>query len=390
MLGRKIASHEGYEYSDALKAKGGDDWDYEKINHMIENPNAFAPGTKMALFPGLPDAKQRADVLAVPAHQERQSPASARGYSRAADGGAAEGAAPGRACRAARRPAADSSRCSPRPTRSRAKPTLALCKVCHNFDKGGGTLIGPDLYGVVGRKIASVEGFNYTPALKAHEGDWTYENLDAWLTNPQAFAPGTAMAFPGIADDQEARRRHRLPAQRMPRARCRCRKLRGNTRRTSQPRQRPPAAEAPAAPSAEEPQRLRRKPRQRQSPQRRQRLPAAETPAPAAETPAAATSTEEPPAAEEPSAETPAAPETPAPSAETPAAPARSPPPSEPSLGEPPSPAQPQPVYPEAMRRSVEETGGQIAGASQSSMGEPPSPSQPQPVYPDGPPRGVE
>ena len=63
VLGRKIASHEGYEYSDALKAKGGETWDYEKINHMIENPNAFAPGTKMALFPGLPDAKQRADVL---------------------------------------------------------------------------------------------------------------------------------------------------------------------------------------------------------------------------------------------------------------------------------------------------------------------------------------
>src|SRR6185312_9117245 len=54
VLGRKIASHEGYEYSDALKAKEGN-WDYEKINHMIENPNAFVPGTKMAIFPGLPD-----------------------------------------------------------------------------------------------------------------------------------------------------------------------------------------------------------------------------------------------------------------------------------------------------------------------------------------------
>ena len=62
VLGRKIASHEGYEYSDALKAKEGN-WDYEKINHMIENPNAFVPGTKMAIFPGLPDAQERADVL---------------------------------------------------------------------------------------------------------------------------------------------------------------------------------------------------------------------------------------------------------------------------------------------------------------------------------------
>ena len=89
----------------------------------------------------------------------------------------------------------------------------ALCKVCHSFDKGGADMIGPHLYGVLGRKIASVEGFNYTPAMKAHTGDWTYEQVDALIHNPQAFAPGTMMAFPGIPGCQEARERHRLPAQ---------------------------------------------------------------------------------------------------------------------------------------------------------------------------------
>ena len=62
IVGRKKASHEGFSYSSALQAKGGD-WTYEDINHMIFKPQAFVRGTKMA-FAGLPKEQDRADVIA--------------------------------------------------------------------------------------------------------------------------------------------------------------------------------------------------------------------------------------------------------------------------------------------------------------------------------------
>jgi cytochrome c len=62
IVGRKKASHEGFSYSSALQAKGGD-WTYEDIDHMIFKPQAFARGTKMA-FAGLAKAQDRADVIA--------------------------------------------------------------------------------------------------------------------------------------------------------------------------------------------------------------------------------------------------------------------------------------------------------------------------------------
>ena len=72
------------------------------------------------------------------------------------------------------------------------------CSACHHFDKGGGTLVGPDLYGVYGEKIATVPGYSFSAALKKHTGDWDAANLNEWLKNPSTFAPGTYMTFPGL------------------------------------------------------------------------------------------------------------------------------------------------------------------------------------------------
>jgi len=69
----------------------------------------------------------------------------------------------------------------------------ALCKSCHTLDKGGANGTGPNLWGVVGRTVAGHEGFNYTGALKAAGGEWTFDHLSAFLENSQAYIPGTAM-----------------------------------------------------------------------------------------------------------------------------------------------------------------------------------------------------
>jgi cytochrome c len=77
------------------------------------------------------------------------------------------------------------------------------CQICHNLQEGQGPKIGPDLYGVVGRKVASVPGFNYTAALKAKGGTWTFDALNKWLDDPRGDVPGTAMTFAGIKNDKQ-------------------------------------------------------------------------------------------------------------------------------------------------------------------------------------------
>ena len=79
------------------------------------------------------------------------------------------------------------------------------CSACHSVTPGGGALIGPNLWGVVGRDVGSSPEFDYSAELKAVGGTWTPEQLDRFLTNPSAFAPGTRMGYVGVADPVERR-----------------------------------------------------------------------------------------------------------------------------------------------------------------------------------------
>jgi cytochrome c len=77
------------------------------------------------------------------------------------------------------------------------------CAACHVFEKGGPNKIGPALYGVVGRDIASHQGFAYSAALKGKGAKWSFDELNAFLANPKGYAPGTIMAFAGVTNPKE-------------------------------------------------------------------------------------------------------------------------------------------------------------------------------------------
>jgi cytochrome c len=244
IVGGKHAHMEGFAYSEAMKALAGKEWTYEELNAFLASPKSHIPGTKMT-FPGLKKVGDRAAVIAylrtmadspVPlpdqaaidaanaaakaATGSAEAPAAATAT--ATDAGAAATAEPATSG-TTETAAAPAEPAAAEPTQQAAatgggdiaallatadvaqgKAAAKKCAACHNFEKGGPNKIGPNLWDIVGAKHAHKEDFKYSDAIKGMaDKEWSYAELDAFLTAPKQYAPGTKMAFPGIKKPEE-------------------------------------------------------------------------------------------------------------------------------------------------------------------------------------------
>ena len=78
------------------------------------------------------------------------------------------------------------------------------CGACHTATQGGPNLVGPNIYGIVGKPTAHLGGgFPYSDALKSKGGTWDFDSLNHWLKSPKDFVPGTKMTFAGLGKPQD-------------------------------------------------------------------------------------------------------------------------------------------------------------------------------------------
>lgn len=133
IFGRDIASAPNYDYSDKLLSMQGV-WDQNRLNRYIARPKLLAPGNKMP-FAGLTSPHQRSDLIEwLKSNPQKFDAPLAR---------------------------IDSMKGS---------ELAAPCSACHTFGKEDGNYIGPNLWGVVGRPIASTDGFDYSERLMRRKG----------------------------------------------------------------------------------------------------------------------------------------------------------------------------------------------------------------------------
>ena len=77
------------------------------------------------------------------------------------------------------------------------------CSACHMLVAGGKNMIGPNLWGVLGRKTGGVSDYKYSKALASYGKEWTFSEMNGFLIKPTAHIKGTKMAFAGLKNEKD-------------------------------------------------------------------------------------------------------------------------------------------------------------------------------------------
>lgn len=88
---------------------------------------------------------------------------------------------------------------------SKGQVIFAQCSICHNSEKGAGAKVGPNLWGIINRSIASGDDYTgrYSAALQGLDGIWSVDKISQFVESPQTFAAGTYMGFAGLTNPQD-------------------------------------------------------------------------------------------------------------------------------------------------------------------------------------------
>tara|TARA_B100000029_G_scaffold489864_1_gene548086 strand:+ start:4537 stop:5067 length:531 start_codon:yes stop_codon:yes gene_type:complete len=86
---------------------------------------------------------------------------------------------------------------------SEGEKVFKKCTACHSIAQGGANKIGPALWGVLGRKAGAVSDYKYSKAMAAYGKQWSFEEMDGFLTKPKEWIKGTKMSFAGLKNSKE-------------------------------------------------------------------------------------------------------------------------------------------------------------------------------------------
>lgn len=230
VVGREVASVEGFNYSDALPA--GESWSPSELSEFIAAPSDYAPGTSMG-YAGLDDPEARANLIAYIIQESGQelsnfvteAPAEDAATD-AGEGEAAEGDAAGEGQTDAAADGGETEQASADAEQGEGadegssnggsefaqlvaaqdpadgEQLWNQCRACHALEEGVNR-VGPSLYDIIGREVGTVEGFSYSGALSEAADVWTVENISALIENPRDFAPGSRMGYAGMGSEED-------------------------------------------------------------------------------------------------------------------------------------------------------------------------------------------